>query len=290
MEIPTIGDTIVSQLGNGSSLAENIIYEIQDSPRGNKKGVTFHHTALPSIPWTTSRRLEEPLNHLVHTTVILIPIDPINFPLPSFGQTISALPYLSGVAEARQDDIITNESHPEAYGGYRLEIEHMLVPAGQYEEWESIAYTFPAIYNISRQRQRVVPARVIYEYTADPGPLGDDWLAAPTIWDYADPTTGPFEISSVIQEAAGTNFTDGEGASGLVGDFLNSTFITQDTLNDAISIYSPGDLAYEIAASVPSATTYLEWFEAKTEFITSRTIHTWRGTLYMRRTVYVRAQ
>jgi hypothetical protein len=114
-------------------------------------------------------------------------------------------------------------------------------------------------------------------------------LSAPTIWNFTDVLTGPFEVQSFIAEAAGQNFSEDDGASGRVGDFLNPAFIMVDTVNNPITINSPGSLFYVVPASAPNATTYASWVAAGTELMASRTIHKWYCG-YMRRTSYVRAQ
>ena len=244
-------------------------------------------------PITTSRSLQTPQGHRIYTTTRDVATE---FPIPVVGSLLAASNFIAGFTGHYVLDV---NDYPNRKGGKTVVVTHGSVPSGTFTEYESLAYTFPAIYPTSglgffeggsRQRQRVVPARVTYEYALDPGPSGANWLASPTIWDFVTPTTGPFEVASGLQESAGVYYEGDEDESGgRVGDYLNPTFITQDTVNNPITISIPGILYYEIPASVPSATTYASWFTAKTELMVSRTIHTWYS-MYMRRTVYVRAQ
>lgn len=289
--LPSIGDAMTNILG--TSWSSSIIFSINERPVDGKLQVTYGHTTLPSSPWTKFQYLKIPKNHKLYTTVILIPY---SYTIPEAGQQISAISYLSGVAAGRQSDYIVDVRYPEAYGGYRLEIDHMTVPSGSFTEYESVAYTFPPIYpnataffpGGSKPRSRVVPARVVYEYQLTPT-SPTNWLTAATIWDYTTPSTGPFEVKSYLAEAAGTNFIDDDGTSGSVGEFLNPSFIGQDSINDAFNVYSPADLAYAVGASSPSAATYADWVANNTEIMVSRTIHSWYE-FTMRRSVFVRAQ
>lgn len=294
--IPDIGDTMESQVGGGTKYAENIIFDVSDSPtQDGKKSLTLRHTALPSLPWTTYTQLDVPKNHKVYTTVILIPI---SYDIPELGETISEYDYLSDVPAALQSNLITNVNYPNAYGGYRLEIQHTALPDGTHVVWESIAHNFPAIYpnettffpNGSLNRPRVVVARVEWEFCADPTVGDPSWQNDAVIWDWIDVTTGPLEVESLILEASTQTFIDGDGDSGQVGEYLNQTFINQTTIHPAISISAPGDLAYSIEASIPSIATYADWVTNGTEFMLRRTISNWLGTLYARRTVWIKAQ
>jgi hypothetical protein len=237
-------------------------------------------------PITTSRVLQTPRGHRIHTTTREVSD---RFPLPVLGSELSASNFIAGFT----DHIILDASEvPKPNGGKRVSVTHGTFPTGVFTEYESQAYTFPPIYpgstfmpGGSRARQRVVPARVTYEYRAAIG----DWMEAATLWDYLSPTTGPFEVKSYIAQAAGETFVAEDGSSGRVGDYLNPFYIGIDTVNDAINVYDPGDLFYTIGASAPSATTYAGWVANKTELMASRTVHKWY-TGYMRRTAYVRAQ
>jgi hypothetical protein len=92
-----------------------------------------------------------------------------------------------------------------------------------------------------------------------------------------------------MQEAAGSFFTADDGTGGMVGDFLNSMFIGQDTVNNEIDISAPGDLAYTIDPSSPNVDTYAGWVSGNTEIIASRTLFKFY-CFYARRTAWVRAQ
>jgi hypothetical protein len=240
----------------------------------------------PFTPITSSRTLETPKGHRIYTTTREVATE---YPLPAIGSLLSDSNFIAGFSGHY---ILDCTDSPKSTNK-RVTVTHGTFPSGTFTEYESLAYTFPAFYPTpgavyaggSRPRARVVTARVTYEYRLAPG----DWLSAPAIWDYTTVTSGPLEIKSYIAEAAGVNFTDGDGDSGMVGDFLNSAFINLDTIHNAIDIYAPGDLSYAIGASVPSATTYNGWILGGTEFIASRTIHKWFCG-YMRRTVYVKAQ
>lgn len=237
-------------------------------------------------PITSSKTLATPKGHRIWTTTRKVADE---FPLPEIGATLASSNFIGGFA----DHIILDcHEYPHPGGGKKVVVTHGTFPAGIFTEYESQAFTFPPIYpgsefmpGGSRARQRVVPARVTYEYRAEVG----DWMNAATIWDYTTPSTGPFEVRSYIAEAAGENFEAADGSSGRVGDYLNPFFIGIDTVNNLITIYDPGDLFYEIGASAPSATDYAAWVANKTELMASRTIHKWY-TGYMRRTAYVRAQ
>jgi hypothetical protein len=237
-------------------------------------------------PITSSRSLQTPLGHRIYTTSREVSAE---YEPPVVGSLLSASNFIAGF----NNHYVLDSTDSPTNSGKRVVVTHGTFPSGTFTEYESVAYTFPAFYPTagsrfpggSRPRQRVVPARVVYEYRLAPG----NWLTAATIWNYSDPTTGPFEVASLIAKAAGVNFTDGDGDSGMVGDFLNSAFINHDTINNAITISAPGDLFYTIGASAPSATTYNNWISLQTEFIASRTIHKWYCG-YMRRTVYIKAQ
>lgn len=241
-------------------------------------------------PITTSRSLQTPQGYRIYTTTRTVPME---FPLPTVGALMSASNFIAGFT----NHYIMDVSDVPKGSDKRVTVTHGAGPSGIYEEYESFAYTFPAIYpngtaffpGGSRQRSRVVPARVQYEYRVAPNTPSPNWLTAATIWDYSDPITGPFEVRSYMQEAAGSYFTGDDGSGGLVGDFLNSMFIGQDTVNDEISISAPGDLAYTIGVSSPSATTYAGWVSGNIEIIASRTLFKFY-CFYARRTVWVRAQ
>jgi hypothetical protein len=243
-------------------------------------------------PVTTSRSLQTPQGYRIYTTTRQVAME---FPLPVVGDLLSASNFIAGFTNHYIMDV------NEVPNGdlKKVTITHGPVPSGTYEEYESMAYTFPAIYPFSttpeffpggsRQRGRVVPARVQYEYRLSPTTPAPNWLTAATIWNYSDPTTGPFEVLSYMQEAAGSYFEADDGTGGLVGDFLNSMFIGQDTINDEIAISAPGDLAYTIDPSLPSKTTYATWVAGNTEIMASRTLFKFY-CFYARRTVWVRAQ
>jgi hypothetical protein len=238
-------------------------------------------------PITTSRTLETPKGHRIYTTTRDVASE---YPLPAIGSLLSETNFIAGFSGHYVLDV--NDS-PKG-NGKRVTVTHGSFPGGLFTEYESLAFTFPPIYPVSgssffpggsRPRGRVVPARVTYEYALTPG----SWLSSPAIWDFSSPSTGPFEVRSFIAEAAGQNFTEDDGASGSVGDFLNPAFIMMDTVNNPITIHSPGSLFYVVPASVPNATTYASWVASGTELMASRTIHKWYCG-YMRRSAYVRAQ
>lgn len=238
-------------------------------------------------PITTSRTLQTPLGHRIYTTVRDVAVE---FPLPELGALLSATNFVAGFIDHYILDV---SDTPLPHRGKRVTVTHGKFPSGTFTEYESQAYTFPSIYpnnttfmpGGSRPRQRVVPARCVYEYSPTPAA----WLTAPLIWDYSNPASGPFEVRSYIGEAAGQNFTNEDGSSGSVGQYLNPHFIGLDTVNNQIRVYSPGNLLYDIGASSPSATTYATWVTSGTEIMISRTIHRWYCG-YMRRTVYIKAQ
>ncbi|MCE5310447.1 MAG: hypothetical protein LLG20_22650 [Acidobacteriales bacterium] len=301
--IPSIGDSMSAVLG--TAWAGSTIFAISERPEANKLQVTYSHTALPSRPWTRFRHLSIPKNHRLYTTTILIPI---SYTIPDVGMQIkdvasAGVPYLTealGMAAGRQDDYIVAVRHPEAYGGYRLELDHMTVPVAAYSDYQTVACVFPSIYpngtsffpGGSMRRSRSVLGRVLYQFTrtTGAGSTWATWQADGTIWNFVSLGTGPFEVESYLAQAANEIFIDSDGNSGTVGQFLNGTFIAQDTIHDAITISIPGDLYYEIGESKPSATTYASWVANKTEIILSRTIDDWYGDIKMRRTVFVRAQ
>lgn len=248
----------------------------------------------PYAPITTSRQLDQPTGYRIYTTTRLVAAE---FPIPSKGDVLSSSNFIGGFGTTENPHYILDVTDAPHNGGKRVTVTHGPLPLaeGGYTEYESLAYTFPPIYpndssffpGGSKARSRVVPARVVYEYALDP--IASSWTTAPTIWDFDDITTGPFEVQSRIAEAAGLNFTEGDGDTGLIGDFMNPTFIGQDTINDAFIIYAPGDLFFEVAASIPDAATYAGWVGDNTELMASRTIHRWY-CFYMRRTVWIRAQ
>lgn len=239
-------------------------------------------------PITTSRVLSTPRGHRIYTSARDVASE---YPLPGVADLLSVSGFVVG--SDFTSHYVLDVSDSPTRNGKRVSVEHGTFPTGEFEEYESLAYTFPPFYPTpgaffpggSRPRARVVPARVVYEYRLAPG----DWLDAPAIWNFVSPLTGPFEVQSYIAEAAGVNFTAGDGSSGMVGDFLNPAFINYDTINNGIDIEAPGDLSYTISASVPSATTYAGWAVAGTEIMASRTIHKWYCG-YMRRTAWVKAQ
>ena len=245
----------------------------------------------PYSPVTTSRQIDTPNAYRIYTTTRKVASE---FPIPAEGSALTSSNFIGGFDSVESPHYIMQVDERPEQNGKVVTVTHGPIPAGSFVEYESLAYTFPAIYPTvgssffpggSRQRQRVVPATVTYEYRTAPG----DWLTAAVVWDGTTPSTGPFEIESVLMQAAAVNFIDGDGASGLVGDYLNPAFITQDTLNDDVMIYSPGSLSYFIGRSIPSVATYAGWVTAKTLIMPSRTIHRWY-CFYMRRTVQVVAQ
>lgn len=243
-------------------------------------------------PRTSSRQLETPRGYRMFTTIRDVPTE---MQLPVMGDLLSVSKFVGGF----DNHYVLDASDQPTATGKKITVNHGLLPygpnGGAYQEYESIAYTFPAIYpggtfmpGGSRQRQRLVPARVVYEYCADPAAAG--WLTAPTIWTPAilAPGTamdGPFEVYSNMLEASGAH----DAAGNSVAQYLNAAFVGVDTISDDITISDPGILAYTILASVPSNTHYAGWIASGIELMAQRTIHTWYP-LYMRRTAWVRAQ
>jgi hypothetical protein len=90
--------------------------------------------------------------------------------------------------------------------------------------------------------------------------------------------------------AATEEFVGGDGSTGQVGDFLDPNFIAYNTVHPEITISAPGDLFYDIAESAPSLATYVGWIVAKTEIMARRSIEEWHAGLYVRKTLWVRAQ
>jgi len=249
-------------------------------------------------PRTTSRVLQTPRNYRIYTTTREVPTE---FPLPTVGAVLSATNFIAGFTNHYVMDVT---DYPKGAGKV-VTVTHGPVPTqiGGFIEYESVAYTFPPIYpnstaffpGGSKPRPRVVPAKVKYEYTLSPITAPTNWMDDPAIWDYESLDSGTFEVKSYLAEAAGATFANGSGDPGVdgnegsVGDFLNPMFIGQDTINDAFSIYAPGDLYYLVGASSPHATDYAGFVAEKSMLMASRTIHTWY-CFYMRRTVFVRAQ
>lgn len=249
----------------------------------------------PYSPITTSRVLDEPRGHRVYTTTRKVAAE---FPLPGKGEVLSEANFIGGFGTVGDYHYILDVSDYPDGDGKKVSVTHSKIPAGTFTEYESLGYVFPPIYpktsqahfpGGSKARSRTVTARVEYEYTTNPAASPTNWRGDATIWDFSSVSSGPFEVRSYLSEAAGANFVAADGSSGLVGDFLNPSFVGQDTLNDIFRIYSPGSLFYSVGASSPSAATYLGWITSKSEFMASRTIHKWY-CFYMRRTVWVRAQ
>lgn len=238
-------------------------------------------------PRTTVRRLSTPQGHQIYTTTRDVAVE---FPLPVIGSAMSASNFIAGFTGHYILDV---SEAPLSHNAKRVTVTHGAFPSGTFTEYESQAYTFPPIYpnesgfmpGGSRARQRVVTARVTYEYRLAPG----SWLTDPAIWDFSTLSTGPFEVRSYIAQAAGEDYERRGGEYSQVGAWLNSWYIGVDTLNDFLAVTIPGELYYEIGASAPSATTYASWVAAGTELIAARTVHKWYCG-YMRRTAYVKAQ
>lgn len=248
-------------------------------------------------PITTSRTLQTPKGHRIYTTTRDVASE---YPLPAIGSLLSETNFIAGFSGHYVLDVTDS---PKG-NGKRVTVTHGSFPSGTFTEYESLAYTFPALYPLSgavyplgsptagavyaggsRPRSRVVTARVAYEYRLAPG----DWLTAASLWNYSDPATGPFEVISFIAEAAGAAFVGGDGTPGQVGNYLNLAFIGMDTVNDEIEISVPGDLSYNINPSVPSGSVYNSWIILGTELMASRRIFKWYCG-YGRQTTYVKAQ
>lgn len=243
----------------------------------------------PHRPITSSRRLSSPENYRIYSTRREV-ANAKTF--PSIGDAMTAE---LGLAFASHLILDVSESPRE--GKVILNIEHGPVPAN-YTEYESYPYTFPPVYprpaasvytffpGGSESRSRMVVAKVEYEFTATPGTVATWRALAATATD----TSAPLEIESYMAKWAAQEYEQSDGSYSTVGRWLNSTFIGQNTLNDAYPISITGELAVVIPASVPSATTYAGWVSDKTEFIAERTIQKWRGPIYMKRTVKLIAQ
>jgi hypothetical protein len=239
-------------------------------------------------PITTSRTLQTPQGYRIYTTQREVAAE---YPLPTIGAAMST--FIAGFT----GHYIMDVSDRPRGSRKIVTVTHGEVPSGVFTEYESVAYTFPPIYpnstaffpGGSRERSRVVTGRVTYEYKLDPTSAPTDWTALAAIWDYSSLSTGPFEVLSYILESAGQQYTNGDQENGLVGDFLNPSFIGVSTINDALVIYAPGDLYYNLGASSPSATTYAGLVSAKTELMASRIMHRWY-CFYMLKTTWVKAQ
>lgn len=246
-------------------------------------------------PITTSQRLDNPRGYRLFTTQREVPSE---FVPPEIGATLGT--FLAG---SLSSNLVLSVSDSPRDGKQIVTVQHGPVPngpdgGGSFVEYESFPYTFPPIYpnssaffpGGSQNRNRLVTARVVYEYATVGSAAFNAWRDAATIWNFTDPTTGPFEVRSYIADAAAQKFTGDDGSAGTVSQFLATAFIAQDTIHNGITVSSPGSLYYTIGESSPSATTYANWVSAKTEFIASRNITKWMGNIYMRRTVWVRAQ
>jgi hypothetical protein len=244
----------------------------------------------PHSPITTSRQLDWPKGHRIYTTTRTVPAE---YPIPLIGATMAAQlgntphPYASNIIIDVREGPIDNATRT-------LSIDHTAIPAGTHTKYQTVACVFPAIYpnntaffpGGSMRRSRNVLGKVQYQFSQNPS----SWLAEGAIWNFTDPSSGPFEVESWLAQAANEIFIDGDGNGRTVGEFLNGTFIAQDTVHNGIDISIPGDLFYQIAASRPSATTYAGWVANKTEIMISRTVDDWYGDILMKRTVLVRAQ
>jgi hypothetical protein len=259
----------------------------------------------PFRPITTSRRLNAPANYRMWTTTRQFPAEYVP---PVVGANMQAI-----LGTGNDDDGIPWASHrvfyvtkPEIKGGLvTLSITHGPIPGLStgggfitFTEYESFAYRFPPIYpnetaffpGGSQGRGRTVPARVVYEYAAKGDARFNAWLAAATIWNYTDPTTGPFEVESRIAFWASEDYPTGDGGYSTVGRWLSPSFIAQDTINNSIGISIPGELTATVEASRPSATTYAGWVNTGTEIMASRSLFKFQGDVYGRRTVWIKAQ
>lgn len=259
----------------------------------------------PYRPITTSRRLSVPRNYRVWTTSRKFPAD---YPLPLIGGTMETILGAGNDADniAWSLHRILNVTPGKMDGGLTpITFTHGPIPGLQpggafssFTEYEAVAFRFPPIYpNVSaffpggsQQRPRTVPGRVVYEYAVQGSATFSGWLSAATIWNYTDPTTGPFEVRSNIAKDSAVEYPLPDGGYSTVGRWLVAPFIFQDTINDAIAINIPGELSYTVAASAPSAAAYAAWVAAGTEIMVGRSIFHWQGDIYGRRTVYVKAQ
>jgi hypothetical protein len=239
-------------------------------------------------PVTTSETLQSPKGYVMYTTQRDVRPE---FPEPLVGAALTASNFIAGFSGHY---VLHVHSYPKG-DNKRVVVRHGPVPGGTFTEYASYAYVFPPIYPTaggsgivatgSRPRSRLTTGRITTQYAASPS----TFAALAAVWDGSTPASGPFEVWSGIMEAAGQNFTSEDGSSGLVGDFLNQSFIGQNTINNPITVYAPGELLYNIAASTPDASTYNGWITLGTEIMASRTIHEWY-CFYQLRTVFVKAQ
>jgi hypothetical protein len=237
-------------------------------------------------PITSSRPLQTPQGYRIYTTQRDVPME---FPLPAIGDLISAANFIGGFS----NHFVMDVSDAPRGDSKRVTVTHGPVPAGAFTEYESVPYTFPPIYpnataffpGGSKARSRVVIGRIVYEFRQTPG----NWTSLAPIWNYTSLATGPFEVKSYLAEDYGTNFIDEDGESGLVGHYMNNSFVSDNTINDAWYVYAPGSLFYQGAPSAPSATIYAGWVAGGTELMARRTLHKWY-CFYMLRTVWVKAQ
>jgi len=140
----------------------------------------------PYRPVTTSRTLETPYGYRIYTTTRNNL--PLEFPVPVKGSVLNASNFIAGFTDHY---VLDSYDSPNQLGGKTVVVTHGIIPAGEFTEYESLAYTFPAIYpnatafhpNGSRQRKRVVTARVVYEYRLDPG----NWLTASNRVEFHEP-------------------------------------------------------------------------------------------------------
>lgn len=233
-------------------------------------------------PITTEQRLELPWNYVLYTTTRVVPAEKA---LPQIGALMST--EMAGFATR----ILDVSAVPDGNGKKRLSIQHGDLPSN-HDEHESVAYTFPPIYPTagltkyaggSQPRPMIVPARVSYEYAIKGGGAFTAWLGT---------NNTAFQVQSNIAKDAAEPYEDppDSGEYQRIGDWLNGTFIFQNTVHNPINISIPGVLAYSIAASVPSASAYVSWILNRTELVAHQYITRWRGDIYMRVTKRVQAQ
>jgi len=250
-------------------------------------------------PITTSSAIDFPAGHRIYTTRLSVGGE---YSIPVVGTTMSPIlgagsPYAAHIIVAVSEGV-----QPKTSQRYVV-IRHFKIPGTgggptSFYRYQSIAYTFPAIYpnasgfynGGSNARPRLCLGRVKHEFALPGSTTFNNWLAAPTVWDGTDLSSGPFQVWSLLAQTAGENFLDGDGNSGRVGDYLNMAFVTQDTIHNAYSIYAPGDLAYSSAASIPSVTEYKAFYDASSWLIARRDVSEWYSPIMVRRTYEVPVQ
>ena len=254
--------------------------------------------------WQLRRqKVDMPANHTIFTATR--EQMPMELDVPDLGTAVNTIPGFEGGTWAGH--FVIGAGDNPAGNKRNAWFEFSTVPAN-HTEYESMGFVFPPIYpplppppgtpsppaplanfpGGSLARSRVVMAKVEYEYSLGMNPA---WEAAPA--SAQTPTGGPFQpISTIMQDAANT-YQNLEGQWKRIGDWLQVSFIGQDTLNDQINIdlnKYPESLEYGVVPSTPSAAEYDGWVTSGTYIIADRTVKKWRGNYFMRVTRKVRAQ